>query len=121
MKRTLATAAAACVLTIGLAGCGASTDPNTGDALPQGSSTSKSTDKATDEPAADDATTCDKAREAILTGTPKEIKAALTALQKDKTADATAREYARYYLGRDKNDKDLQEMDISLIQTACSI
>jgi len=39
----------------------------------------------------------------------------------DKTADATAREYARYYLGRDKASKQFREMDIGLIQMSCSV
>ena len=32
-----------------------------------------------------------------------------------------ARQLFRYYLGRDKGDKDMQEMDVTLIQTACSL
>lgn len=63
---------------------------------------------------------CDAAREAILTGTPAQIEAALEVLVADKGADGTAREYARYYLGRDKNDKRMREMDIGLIQMGCS-
>jgi hypothetical protein len=61
------------------------------------------------------------AREAILTGTPADIKGALRALQADKTADATAREYARYYLTRDAGDPQMREMDVSLIQSACAL
>lgn len=70
------------------------------------------------EPAA---STCDKAREAILTGTTAGITKAMKALVADKTAPATAREYARYYTGRDKNDKQLREMDVSLIQMSCTV
>jgi len=66
------------------------------------------------------ATTCDKAREAILTGTPADITAAMKALVVDKTAPATAREYARYYTVRDKTDKQMREMDVSLIQMSCT-
>lgn len=65
--------------------------------------------------------TCDIAREAILTGTKGDIEKAFKALIADKTADSTAREYARYYLGRDAGNKQLQEMDITLIQSACSL
>jgi len=68
--------------------------------------------------------TCDAAREALLTGSPTQIEAALRALMADKTADGTAREYADYYLHRDAppayGSKDLRSMDISLIRTACS-
>lgn len=64
---------------------------------------------------------CDNAREAILTGTQSGIISAMNKLVADRSADSTAREYARYYLGRDKTDKDMREMDIGLIQSACSL
>lgn len=64
--------------------------------------------------------TCDVAREALLTGTPEEITAAMLALKADTTADATAREYADYYTGRDAGDADMQEMDAGLIRMSCS-
>lgn len=73
------------------------------------------------EPAEEKATTCDVARESILTGSPADITKAMKGLAADKKADATAREYARYYTGRDKGDKDMQEMDIGLIQMSCSV
>jgi hypothetical protein len=63
---------------------------------------------------------CDKAREAILTGSPADINASMKALIADTTAPSIAREYARYYTGRDAGQKDMQEMDITLIQSACS-
>jgi hypothetical protein len=66
------------------------------------------------------ASTCDVAREAILTGTPVSITAAMAALVADKTAPAIAREYAQYYTGRDAGQKDMQTMDTGLIQAACS-
>lgn len=62
---------------------------------------------------------CDGAREAFLTGTPAEIESALRALIADRTANNIAREYAQYYLVRDKTNPDLREMDKSLIQTGC--
>lgn len=65
--------------------------------------------------------TCDDAREAILTGTQSGITTAMNKLVADKSADSTAREYARYYLGRDKTDKEMRELDIGLIQSACSL
>jgi hypothetical protein len=40
-------------------------------------------------------------REAILTGSPADITTAMQSLVAEKTANATAREYARYYMGRD--------------------
>jgi hypothetical protein len=68
--------------------------------------------------------TCAAVREALLTGTQAQINAAMAALQADKTADATAREYADYYLHRDAppayGSKDLRDMDVSLIRMACS-
>jgi hypothetical protein len=66
------------------------------------------------------ASTCDVAREAILTGTPDSITAAMAALIADKTAPAIAREYAQYYTGRDAGDKQMQTMDGGLIQSSCS-
>jgi hypothetical protein len=68
---------------------------------------------------ADAASSCSVVKEALLTGTPAEINAAMLALVADKGADQTAREYADYYTNRDKNQKDLQKMDATLIQTAC--
>lgn len=73
-------------------------------------------------PAADPAPSgdsCGNAKEAILTGSQADIDRTLLALQNDKGANSTAREYARYYLGRDKGQKDLQELDITLIQSVC--
>ena len=64
--------------------------------------------------------TCDDVREAILTGAQSGITSAMNKLVADRSADTTAREYARYYLGRDKSDKDMRELDIGLIQSACS-
>jgi hypothetical protein len=63
--------------------------------------------------------TCDAVREAFLTGTPAQVLASLTALKADRTADGTAREYADYYMDRDKNQADLQKMDRTLITASC--
>jgi hypothetical protein len=70
-------------------------------------------------PAASPASTCDVAREALLTGTPTSIAAAMHALQADRTAPAIAREYAQYYTGRDAGQKDQQTSDQELIQMSC--
>jgi hypothetical protein len=64
--------------------------------------------------------TCDAANEAILTGSPEQITAALKALTADKTAPATAREYAQYFVVRDAGQKDLQSMDTTLITAVCT-
>lgn len=70
--------------------------------------------------AAPAASTCDVVRESLLTGTPAQITASMRALIADKGADATAREYADYYLNRDKGQPTLQDMDVSLIRMSCS-
>lgn len=51
---------------------------------------------------------------------PAQIHAGMLALIADKAADQTAREYASYYTDRDKNQKDMQELDATLIQASCS-
>jgi uncharacterized protein YkwD len=125
MRRTVTTITASAMLALGLAACGATSQP-----LPQASPPSSSSSVAAptpedtpteDAPAATVATTCDVAREAFLTGSKAQIKAAMKKLQADKTADATAREYARYYLVRDAGEPDMQEMDVSLIQMSCTM
>jgi hypothetical protein len=130
MKKTatLAVLAAAIIFT---AAC---TATETNDALPTGSDqfptsttvaagtvkTEAAKVTTTTEPAPA-ASTCDVTREALLTGTQAEITASLKALMADKTADATAREYADYYLNRDKASPDMREMDIGLIRMSCSL
>ena len=116
--------ALAAVAVLALAGCstGSGSAP-----LPQAPPTSDAAPVATEAPPVAEApapapvaSTCDKAREAILTGTPAGITKAMKALVADKSAPATAREYARYYTVRDKDSKDLREMDVSLIQMSCT-
>ena len=63
--------------------------------------------------------TCDRVREAILTGTQAQIDKAMKALQADKSADAEAREAAKAYLG--EKNKDLRDLQVSLIQMQCSV
>ncbi len=65
-------------------------------------------------------TSCDLAREALLTGSQADINRAMAGLIADKTADGTAREYADYYLHRDATNKTLRDMDVSLIRMSCS-
>ena len=65
------------------------------------------------------ASTCDVAREAFLTGSDAEIRAALEALVADTTADASAREAAQSYLEED--DPTLRGLHKDLVQYTCSI
>lgn len=110
MNRAAIAALAALLLT----GCGGLSTPIPQDstAPPQGS---------TAPPPETKVSTCDRVREAFLTGTPAQIKAALQALIKDRGADGTAREYADYYLNRDAKEAQLREMDKSLIVSACTL
>lgn len=117
------------LLGLGLAVAGACTAADTSgkDALPKGSDQFP-TEQAGEVKAAETTTTtvakantCAVAREAFLTGTPAELEASLKALVADKGADATAREYADYWLNRDKGDAQMQEMDEGLIKMACSV
>jgi len=63
---------------------------------------------------------CDAVREALLTGTQAQINAAMGLLQVDRAADATAREYADYYLHRDATDPSMRTADVGLIRMSCS-
>lgn len=123
------------LLGVALAATAACSTPTDKDALPAGSDkfptetsvaagtveeTTTTTARATTTTTTAAASTCDVVREALLTGSPAEIAASMRALVADKTADATAREYADYYLNRDKNEPSLQDMDISLIRMSCS-
>jgi hypothetical protein len=94
-----------------LSGCAV---PNT--AIPQDTSTVSGTHTVQAK-----VSTCDRAREAFLTGTQTDIDNAMHALIADKTAPATAREYAQYYIQRDATDSSMREMDKSLIQTTCEV
>lgn len=70
-------------------------------------------------PPAQQVSTCDAVREALLTGTPEQIETAMEALKADKAAPQVAREYADYYLNRDANNPSQREMDKGLIRTYC--
>jgi len=85
-----------------------------GNALPQATASQS----VADEPIVSKATTCDNAREAILTGSKADITKAMKALVADKKADATAREAAQDYLS--DTDADLRKMHTDLVQLACS-
>lgn len=130
------TTVAIIALAVGLTGCGSTATP-----IPQGVAATKAApapaapkaapapEPAAVEPVAEPpapepaaaVSTCDAAREALLTGTPREITAAMLALKADKTMDGTAREYAGYYTGRDKGNKQMQSMDESLISMSCTL
>lgn len=119
-----------CTTAVVVAGVSSSTSGPDKDALAQSSSPAAPVEETSEAPApapepapepTKAASSCDDAREAILTGSKADITRAFQALIKDKGADATAREYARYYLVRDKGQADVQEMDISLIQMSCTM
>jgi uncharacterized protein YkwD len=121
--RTMRGIAGAAMLALALTACGSAQQP-----LPQAPPDTSTSQEAPSETSSEaeatpdktTATTCDVAREAILTGTKAQIKAAMKKLQADKTADATAREYAQNYLVRDAGQPDLQKMDIDLIRMSCT-
>lgn len=114
--RKLTVVLASATLALTLAACG---NPGTNNPLPQDTTATSAPEKVDVPEETPKATTCDKAREALLTGSPKQIKAAMKALVKDKKADATAREAAQDWL--DTTDKDLQKMHADLVQMACAI
>lgn len=124
MKKSIYTITAVAVA-FGLSACGAATTatpPSAPASSTVASAPAAPTDAATTEaaPTAPSTTSCDAAREAFLTGTPKTIRSSLLALKADKTANATAREYADYYVNRDASDNSLQEMDKGLINMSCT-
>jgi hypothetical protein len=82
---------------------------DTGNIVPQATTTAPAT-----------VSSCDVAREALLTGTPAQVAAAMRGLIADRAADGTAREYADYYLHRDATDPGMRSMDIGLIRMSCS-
>lgn len=98
--------------------CGGGSDP-----LPQGSGSSFGETTEATEPT-EDASTCDVVREAFLTGDEADIEAALTALQADTGADATAREHAKTYLEAegDSFQSQAEQRDFyeSLITSYCA-
>lgn len=102
-----------------LCACG----PTTDNAIPQDPQAGGATSQAAPRhkaPKPLKVSACNQAREAFLTGTKADQRAALQRLQADRKADATAREYAKYWLVRDKSNPDLREMDETLIVSACS-
>lgn len=114
MKKLILALTALAILTTA---CTASTG---GTPIPQSGKVTDTT-AATSGKVAAKASTCDDAREALLTGSAAQIQAALAALKADTTADGTAREYADYYLNRDRADASMRSMDVGLIRMACSI
>jgi hypothetical protein len=119
MNRKLAAAATLLLLAGGLSACGGSAPiPQAGQ--PAAVTAAAPVADTTAPVAVATATPCDVVKEALLTGTPTSIKAAMKGLVADKASPATAREYASYYVVRDAGQKDLQKMDESLIQMGCS-
>jgi len=72
-------------------------------------------------PATPAATSCDVAREAFLTGTEADIINSMNGVLADRTAHDTARQFAKFYNGRDRANKSKQEMDIKTVQFYCSL
>jgi phosphate-selective porin len=116
MKRNLTRTVALALITAGaLSACAVPKGPVNSGNVTQPPIAEKAPDKG-----APPVSTCDKAREASLTGTHAQLVAALKALQADKTANRTAREYAQYYVTRDVGNAQQQQVDISLIQMGCT-
>ena len=69
---------------------------------------------------ADALSSCTVVKDALLNGTPADIHAGMLALIADKTADQTAREYAGYYTGRDKDKTEMLKLGATLIWSSCS-
>jgi uncharacterized protein YkwD len=67
------------------------------------------------------ASSCDLAREAILTGGRAGIVDAMPALVADKTLSATAREHAGDYSGRDASNRSRQDKKIPIIKFYCDL
>lgn len=114
--RKITVAVAGFVLAASLTACGGVTPD---DALPQGTPDSNSSVTPNVPEETTKVSTCDAAREAILTGSKKSLEKALKALIADKKADADAREAAQEYF--EQTDKDLKKMQLDLIQLACSL
>ena len=72
-------------------------------------------------PATPAASSCDVAREAFLTGTEADIVKSMNGVLADRTAHDTARQFAKFYNGRDRANKSKQETDIKIVQFYCSL
>jgi hypothetical protein len=73
------------------------------------------------DPSPSAASSCDALAEAILAGSEADIIATMNALLADASANATAREYAGYYLGRDAANRSVQEKQIPIIRFYCAL
>jgi len=67
------------------------------------------------------ASSCDLAPEASLTGSRAGIVDAMNALVADKRLEATAREHAGNYRGRDASNKSRQDKEITIIEFYCDL
>jgi hypothetical protein len=72
-------------------------------------------------PATPAASSCDVAREAFLNGTETDIINSMSGVLADKTAHDTARQFAKFYNGRDKANKSKQETDMKIVEFYCSL
>lgn len=105
------------------AGGGSKDDSNKGDSTTTTVGTKDpvtTTTKAPTTTTTEALSSCERVNEAFLTGSAADIDSALQALKADKAADTTARQYADYYLNRDKTESSMRELDKTLIQSVCS-
>ena len=66
------------------------------------------------------ASSCGKFLETILTGSEANISASLQVIRRDKTADPTAREFAKHYGDRGQADMSRKKTDIGIVKDYCS-
>lgn len=66
------------------------------------------------------ASSCGNFLEAILTGTEADIAASLEVIRRDKTAEPTAREFAKHYSDRAQADTSRKKTDIGIVKDYCS-
>lgn len=110
------------VAALALVGVACSTEPDTLGVKSFDGATTDETTPATSTPVTEAPkaiSTCDVAREALLTGTQSDKDAAMAALVADTAADAKAREAAQGYLN-DDNQYGLKDMYASSVQMFCS-
>lgn len=75
----------------------------------------------TTSPASTASSPCQQLQEDILNGTELKIVNDMNQIVIDKTANATARQYAGYYTGRDAANKSVQEKEIPIVQFYCNV
>jgi hypothetical protein len=66
------------------------------------------------------ASSCGKFLEAILTGSEADITASLQVIRADKTAEPTAREFAKHYSDRAQGETSRRKTDVGIVKDYCS-